>query len=247
MYVFSICCSICVLLAVGVSFSSGTTLHSYGNNCYDCNFSPTEVPKERGTNHCALQTYLDRQRVDKWGCKSGKCFIRIDENGMVYRGCANEENLPWGVSTSTNCKRQGPKNSLWWFCEGDLCNDGVLGETEDRCGEPQEYQQPSSSHYETESDRSGGYRTSDSSNRRGYQPGHYNFGNEGLLYNPCDGKCEHNPSGLFADTFASDHFIQCGRSTQYGKPCKCCKPHRLKCPYNTEFDDATKVCSKVRY
>ena len=55
---------------------------------------------------------------------------------VVYRGCADTENLPYDVRQALNCKYQGPKKSLWWFCEGDLCNEGQLGESESRCGSP---------------------------------------------------------------------------------------------------------------
>ena len=41
---------------------------------------------------------------------------------VVYRGCANDGNLPWGVDPNTQCQYQGDSKSLWWFCEGDLCN-----------------------------------------------------------------------------------------------------------------------------
>ena len=45
---------------------------------------------------------------------------------VVYRGCANQENLPLGVS-SYNRQCQYQAGSLWFFCDGDLCNSKQLG------------------------------------------------------------------------------------------------------------------------
>ena len=52
------------------------------------------------------------------------CFLTV-----VYRGCADEENLPLGVKSDRSCEYMGPSNSLWWFCEGDSCNKGQLGKS----------------------------------------------------------------------------------------------------------------------
>lgn len=42
---------------------------------------------------------------------------------VVYRGCADQNNLPWAVNSHVQCQYQGDSKSLWWFCEGDLCNE----------------------------------------------------------------------------------------------------------------------------
>ncbi len=59
---------------------------------------------------------------------------------MVYRGCADPDKLPLGVYTGVtpdeNCKYQGPRKSLWWFCQGKLCNIGQLGEDVSHCASP---------------------------------------------------------------------------------------------------------------
>ena len=47
---------------------------------------------------------------------------------VVYRGCADEKLLPMGVSTDLHCRYRGPTESMWWFCEGDLCNGGPVDE-----------------------------------------------------------------------------------------------------------------------
>ena len=52
-------------------------------------------------------------------------------HSVVYRGCADAANLPGGVNTKEQCRYQG--NSLWYFCEGDLCNNEQIGKT---CGKP---------------------------------------------------------------------------------------------------------------
>ena len=44
---------------------------------------------------------------------------------VVYRGCANQENLNFGVDTHIQCAHQG--GSLYYFCKGDLCNFGQIG------------------------------------------------------------------------------------------------------------------------
>ena len=44
---------------------------------------------------------------------------------MVYRGCADQENLNFGVDTHRQCAYQG--GSLYYFCKGDLCNFGQIG------------------------------------------------------------------------------------------------------------------------
>ena len=46
---------------------------------------------------------------------------------MLYRGCADPSNLPWEVDTSLNCQYQGQIPSLWYFCDGHLCNGGRFG------------------------------------------------------------------------------------------------------------------------
>ena len=49
-----------------------------GPTCYNCNYLP-EGPS--GTSICGLQQPSDFERVDKWPCKSGMCFIRRDKSG----------------------------------------------------------------------------------------------------------------------------------------------------------------------
>ena len=44
----------------------------------------------------------------------------------IFRGCADPWNLPWGVSNKRNCEQQGYTDSVWWFCDGDLCNHGEI-------------------------------------------------------------------------------------------------------------------------
>ncbi|CAH1774145.1 unnamed protein product [Owenia fusiformis] len=192
-------------------FASG-----YGSRCYDCNYAPsgytkqvnywTRVSSNAGYAGCALSKYGDAETLDKWSCASGECFIRKDPNGLVYRGCANKENLPLGVSTYKQCANQA--GSLWYFCKGDLCNSKQLGDY-GVCG---------------------------------YKPSYH-----ASYPSPCDGKCYNNPSGLFADKYNKNGFIQCGCDYKYGKACICCKPFFMKCPYGTAFDDSTKVCSKAAY
>ena len=45
---------------------------------------------------------------------------------MIYRGCADPENLPLGVDISVGCQGQGISSAIWWFCDGTLCNGGVF-------------------------------------------------------------------------------------------------------------------------
>lgn len=59
-------------------------------------------------------------------------FSNIDST-EIFRGCADQWNLPWGTDTNQNCSRQGYSGAIWWFCDGHLCNDGSL-EGSDRCG-----------------------------------------------------------------------------------------------------------------
>ncbi|XP_013408138.1 uncharacterized protein LOC106172092 [Lingula anatina] len=192
--------------------------------CFDCNYSPSGFyPSgyERGYERCALSTYGDADFIDKWECRSGRCFIRQDKNGLVFRGCADEANVPYGVDPTKSCSTQG--HAYWYFCYGDLCNDGQLGNnvydkytgqlTKDVCGyEPDQKEQPP--------------------------------------YNPCaKNKCLKNPSGVYADPDNKEGFIQCGCGRDgYGKPCTCCVPLRLRCPYGTVFDEYNKECtSRYKY
>ncbi len=50
----------------------------------------------------------------------------------VFRGCADPWNLPWGVDINNNCKQQYDK-SVWWFCDGEVCNHGQIDD-KDRSG-----------------------------------------------------------------------------------------------------------------
>ena len=54
---------------------------------------------------------------------------------MEYRGCADPHNLPFNVNPNANCKYQGPGKSLWYFCDGDRCNNGQIGQDHDYCGQ----------------------------------------------------------------------------------------------------------------
>ncbi|CAH1775573.1 unnamed protein product [Owenia fusiformis] len=201
--------------AIFVAGLTAVFAEGYGSRCFDCNYAPSgysyhvnywkRVSSNAGYEGCALTDKDDAESLDKWHCSSGTCFIRRDKNGLVYRGCANPENLPLGVSAYRQCAYQG--ESFYFFCKGDLCNAGQLGQ-EGVCG---------------------------------YKPAYYGH------YNPCDGKCAYNPSGLFADHYNHNGFIQCGCDNKNGKTCSCCKPFYMRCPYGTAFDDSTKVCSKAAY
>ena len=56
---------------------------------------------------------------------------------MVYRGCANPWNLPLDVDVNKQCEYQGESDwrPLWWFCDGNLCNDEQLGGSDETCGD----------------------------------------------------------------------------------------------------------------
>ncbi|CAH1794485.1 unnamed protein product [Owenia fusiformis] len=161
---------------------------------------------------CALIDSANAASLNKLACSSGQCFIRKDPNGLVYRGCANKENLSLGVDPNKQCAYQG--DSLWYFCDGDLCNKKQLGDY-GVCGYKPKYEQ--------------------------------------AAYNPCDSKCDYNPSGLFPDSNNKNGFIKCdckyrtGPYTGKRKTCISCKPFYLNCPYGTAFDEYTKVCSKAAY
>ncbi|CAH1800160.1 unnamed protein product [Owenia fusiformis] len=206
-----------ILLAACIVVSAYGFAVEKVDRCYDCNYAPTGFTKHvtfwkavganAGFSKCSLTQEEDGDFLDKWACQSGRCFIRRDPNGLVYRGCADEKKLPWGIDVTTNCEYQGygESKALWFFCNGDLCNTGALGDL-DRCGVPPPPKP----------------------------------------YNPCAKKdaCANNPSGLFDDITRDNHFIQCGcDSDSEGNTCACCKPFYFKCPYNTDFDDKTKVCS----
>ena len=49
---------------------------------------------------------------------------------VIYRGCADQENLPLGVDTNEKCIYQS--GSMWNFCYGALCNKGQIGKA---CGQ----------------------------------------------------------------------------------------------------------------
>ena len=44
---------------------------------------------------------------------------------VVYRGCADQYKLPINVDPYKNCQYQA--GSLWYFCDGDLCNKQQIG------------------------------------------------------------------------------------------------------------------------
>lgn len=63
-------------------------------------------------------------------------------------------------------------------------------------------------------------------------------------YNPCDGVCSNNPSGLYNHPAASNWFVQCGPGFDGGIACQCCRPQYQQCPRSTFFNSATKVCDE---
>ncbi|CAH1773026.1 unnamed protein product [Owenia fusiformis] len=208
-------------LAVFVAGLAAVMAEGYGSRCFDCNYAPSGYSYQSdywkrsttaGYEGCALANYDDADNLDKWTCKSGRCFIRRDKNGLVYRGCADEENLPLGVNSYSGC--QYVAGSQWYFCKGDLCNKGQIGD----------------------------YGHCD------YKPSYRSHS-----YNPCDGKCYGNPSGLFKDNYNPYGFIQCGCDYKYdaysktSKACICCKPLHVKCPKGTAFNDYAKVCDTASY
>jgi len=81
---------------------------------------------------CAMLQHRDHLDVSETVCQSSTCFIRRDSNGLIYRGCADAKNLPLNVSPRQNCVPQGRALSVWWFCNGSLCNSGSFGK-EDIC------------------------------------------------------------------------------------------------------------------
>merc|ERR1711872_468926 len=170
--------------------------------CYDCSYGYHHLAhlSQAGLPQCALLNEGDAAAIDQWECKSGKCFIRLDKNGLVYRGCANPENLNLGVDAHLQCAYQG--GSLYYFCKGDLCNFGEIGHL---CG---------------------------------HHHHHHHF-------NPCDGKCHDNPTGLFANPHDATTFIHCGCGADpVGNTCMCCRPFLLQCPKGTEFNVHTKTCTE---
>lgn len=120
--------------------------------CYDCDYDPDDAQAgqektggkkggderrgygskapggkssdgRRGFPRCALDSG-DERFVRLSECHSSVCFIRRDHNGLVYRGCADSRNLPLGVDSSVQCRKQGRLPAVWWFCNGTLCNSG---------------------------------------------------------------------------------------------------------------------------
>ncbi|CAH1798859.1 unnamed protein product [Owenia fusiformis] len=207
--------SIYVLLCSLVSLVHGDGYAK--TRCFSCNYNPSKygyhvksywraVQKDAGFTACALMSYSDMDAIDKWKCGSGMCFIRKEKNGFIYRGCADQNNLPFGVTPYTRCNYKD--GSLWEFCQGDLCNKGQIKDDK-KCG----------AHKQDDYSASSGY-------------------------DPCDGKCYGNPSGLFANPYDAGGYIQCGCDFVYGKACQCCRAFYMKCPYGATYDDYTKGCSQ---
>ncbi|CAH1782799.1 unnamed protein product [Owenia fusiformis] len=99
-------------------------------DCFDCNYSLNGMG---GFGACSLKSRHVFPLVDTTECDSKTCFIRKDPNGYIYRGCADQANLPLDVdTTSGKCTYQGygPNKSLWYFCSSHECNNGFL---EERC------------------------------------------------------------------------------------------------------------------
>ena len=59
------------------------------SRCFSCNYAPSGYGyngnRYAGAPQCALRKYEDANALDKWGCASGKCFVRMDKNGRKSR------------------------------------------------------------------------------------------------------------------------------------------------------------------
>ncbi|XP_013386364.1 uncharacterized protein LOC106155883 [Lingula anatina] len=78
---------------------------------------PGWVPCRGPFSHYDAEAY----GINVWACSSN-CYIRMDKNGHIYRGCYQGE---WKVDPyRLGCHKQ--TDSLWCFCEGDRCNNGPL-------------------------------------------------------------------------------------------------------------------------
>ncbi|CAH1782800.1 unnamed protein product [Owenia fusiformis] len=109
-----------------IAGTRGTFTHKV--HCFDCNYDSNGTG---GFGACSLKTRHDFPLVDTPGCDSETCFIRKDPNGYIYRGCADQVNLPLDVDTTSGvCTYQGygPYKSLWYFCGTHECNNGLLEE-----------------------------------------------------------------------------------------------------------------------
>ncbi|ELU11957.1 hypothetical protein CAPTEDRAFT_216761 [Capitella teleta] len=249
-----------------------------GNRCYECNFSPSGYIKDSvgwknegesiGYHRCALQDEQDAEEVDKWKCTSGVCFLRRDSNGLVYRGCADENFLPNGVNVSMSCSQQGSSQSLWWFCTGELCNGGAVGEnlhcdtadsispmyTDDVNDVDYNFSALELEGYESNQGVEGKESSADEGEedlssekiyREALADKYYERAQQRseMIAELCDGKCEGNPSGLFADPQYADHFVQCSIGFRGGQQCHCCFAFSRPCPPGTKrFDPFMKVC-----
>ena len=54
-------------------------------------------------------------------------YIYILACPVIYRGCADQKDLPRDVNPYRQCEYQA--GSLWHFCGGDLCNSQQIGQT----------------------------------------------------------------------------------------------------------------------
>ena len=57
----------------------------------------------------------------------------------------------------------------------------------------------------------------------------------------CKGHCRHH-TGVYADPYSRQHYVQCGFDFIHSRRCHCCKQHSMRCPDYTEFNDDTKQC-----
>jgi hypothetical protein len=60
--------------------------------------------------------------IDEWDCEDN-CYVRVDGNGNVSRGCYKGE---FGVNPNAlGCSQQA--GATYCFCQGELCNNGSAG------------------------------------------------------------------------------------------------------------------------
>ncbi len=71
------------------------TVFSEGTRCYDCHYDQRGLSQKEdgqwvsvgygGFHRCALRNEEDSDFVNKYSCNKGKCFIRRDSNGRMYK------------------------------------------------------------------------------------------------------------------------------------------------------------------
>ncbi|CAH1776425.1 unnamed protein product, partial [Owenia fusiformis] len=94
-------------------------------NCYDCTFHPYSYSgyvHHQTPSACAAPSTVNG--VAQTPCSEGRCFVRRDANGDIYRGCGNVANLPFGANVNLQCATQA--GSVWYFCSSNLCNSVSL-------------------------------------------------------------------------------------------------------------------------